>query len=326
MIMVNVETILQRTTLPVIVAPMFLVSSTELVIEACKAGTIGTFPLLNARTTEDLEQWMKVIVEELKKARIEQPDRKIAPWGINLIVHKSNKRLDADIELLKEYKPPIVITSLGNPEPIVKIVHAYGGLVFSDVVSIKHAKKAAQVEVDGLILVCNGAGGHGGTLNPIAFMAEVKEFWSGITILSGCIANGQDILAAQALGADFAYIGTRFIATQESLAIDEYKQMLVDSDASDIIYTDAVTGINGNYLIPSIQNAGLDLTKLEGLKEYDTDRNKKGAKAWKNIWGAGQGVGSVKDIQPVAKVVEEMKTEYELALQSLLAKKIKTYQ
>lgn len=299
----------KNLTLPVIVAPMFLVSSRKLVIEACKEGIIGTFPLLNARTSEILERWMEEITEQLKKIKIEEPNRKIAPWGVNLIIHKSNKRYKADLNLIKKYQPPLVITSLGKPSEIVDIVHEYGGLVFSDVISVEHAKKAASIGVDGLILVCNGAGGHGGTLHPFAFLAEVKEFWSGITSLSGCISHGQEIAATEILGADFAYMGTRFIPTTESLASEEYKQMTIESKAEDIIYTDAFSGVNANFLVKSLEKAGLDPNNLTTAKEIDVTHSN--SKAWKDIWGAGQGVGSIKKVQPIAEVIANLKAEYE---------------
>lgn len=313
--------IADQMVLPVIAAPMFLVSSPELVIEACKAGIIGSFPLLNARTVTDLDDWMKQITEKLAKVRKNEPERRVAPWAVNFIVHRSNKRYEEDLELLKKYQPPIVITSLGDPSPVVRIVHGYGGLVFSDVINLVHARKAAQKGVDGLILVCNGAGGHAGTLNPIAFMGAVKEFWEGITILAGCISNGQDILAAEALGADFAYMGTRFIATCESFANREYQEMLMESTLEDLLYTDAFSGVNANYLVPSIRKAGLDPEQLQKKESMDFSQlNPSGAKVWKDIWSAGQGVGAIKRVLPVVEVVEELKKEYERAIASLLAK------
>ncbi|MFJ8246880.1 NAD(P)H-dependent flavin oxidoreductase [Peribacillus asahii] len=314
--------LLEKTRLPVISAPMFLVSGTELVIEACKSGIIGSFPLLNARTGEILEEWMNQITEELEEAKALNPDQKIAPWAVNLIVHKSNKRYETDLELIKKYQPPIVITSLGKPTSVVDIVHEYGGLVFSDVATLTHAKKAAETGVDGLVLVCNGAGGHGGTINPIAFMGAVKKFWSGITLLSGCITNGQDILAAQALGADFAYMGTRFIATTESNASKEYQKMVTDSTVDDILYTPAFSGVHANYLIPSIKNAGLDPTQLERKETIDfshMENKEVKAKAWKDIWSAGQGVGTIDKVLPISQVVNDLEEEYEKALSTLIS-------
>ena len=305
-----------QTIIPVIMAPMFLVSSPQSVIKACKAGIIGTFPLLNARTSEELEKWFETIREALDPKR-HNPSDLLSPWGVNLIVHETNKRLDADLEAIRKYEPPIVITSLGKPHAVAEIVHHYGGVVLSDVISIKHAQKAAQAGVDGLILVCNGAGGHGGTLNPFAFVSEVRKFWKGLTIVGGCISNGQDIVAAQALGADFVYMGTRFIAAEETMASDVYKEMLTEAVSEDIIYTDAFSGMKGNYLIPSIVNAGLDPEDLQMKRDFNTGWIENKPKAWKNIWGAGQGVGAIEEIEPIEKIVETLKEQYFQALDHL---------
>ncbi|MFC3885032.1 NAD(P)H-dependent flavin oxidoreductase [Bacillus songklensis] len=313
--------------LPAIVAPMFLISGPELVIESCKAGIIGSFPLLNARTVDILEEWMKQITEELEEISAKEPERRIAPWAVNLIVHRTNERYEADLELIKKYQPPIVITSLGDPSPVISIVHNYGGLVFSDVSNLVHARKAAQKGVDGLILVCNGAGGHAGTINPFAFMGEVKKFWNGTTILAGCISHGQDILAAEILGADLAYMGTRFIATCESFAKEEYQNMLIESTLDDLIYTDAFSGVNANYLVPSIRKAGLDpdqLAKKESMDFSFAQLDRSDAKAWKDIWSAGQAVGTIEHVLPVSELVEELLQEYDHALTSLCAKHSKT--
>lgn len=314
----NSDQIVEETILPVISAPMFLISGPDLVIEECKAGIIGSFPTLNARTPEILESWMARIKEELEQTRKKNPDVLIAPWAVNLIVHKTNTRYEADLDLVKTYQPPIVITSLGDPEPITEIVHAYGGLVFSDVSTLHHARRAAAKGVDGLILVCNGAGGHAGTINPMAFIASVKGFWNGITVLAGALSHGQDILAAEALGADFAYMGTRFIASKESLASDGYRKMLIDSNLEDLVYTDAISGVNANFLIPSIQNAGLDPKNLVKKKAMDFSNRGSEAKAWKDIWSAGQGVGSIKEVQPVAAIIGELRNEYSQARERLL--------
>nr|WP_156499263.1 nitronate monooxygenase [Fictibacillus phosphorivorans] len=305
-----------QLSLPVINAPMFLVSSPDMVIESCKNGIIGTFPLLNARTSDLLENWMKHISEELSNAREKDPSAKIAPWGVNLIVHRTNKRFEEDLELIKKYEPPVVITSLGNPSDVAKIVHGYGGLVFSDVISLDHARKAAKTGIDGLILVCSGAGGHGGTLNPFAFLKAVKEFWDGMTILAGAISTGEEILAAKVLGADLVYMGTRFIATQESSASEDYRQMLIDSTLEDLVYTDAISGIKGNYLLPSLQRAGFDVENLMKKDDVDLSFSESKAKAWKDIWSAGQGVGSVKKISTIQEVVDELKEEYKKALRT----------
>jgi nitronate monooxygenase len=305
-----------QLSLPVINAPMFLVSSPDMVVESCKNGIIGTFPLLNARTSDLLENWMVRIKEELYQSLQENPTARIAPWGVNLIVHRTNKRFEEDMELIKKYEPPIVITSLGNPSDVAKIVHGYGGLVFSDVISLDHARKAAKTGIDGLILVCSGAGGHGGTLNPFAFLKAVKEFWDGITVLAGAISTGEEILAAKILGADLVYMGTRFIATKESSASEEYRQMLIESTLEDLIYTDAISGIKGNYLLPSLKKAGYDVENMLKKDSVDLSFSESKAKAWKDIWSAGQGVGNIKKISTIKEVVEELKTEYKYALQS----------
>ncbi|MFE1242837.1 NAD(P)H-dependent flavin oxidoreductase [Fictibacillus sp. NPDC058756] len=305
-----------QLTLPIINAPMFLVSSPDMVIESCRNGIIGTFPLLNARTSELLENWMIRISEELKQVQKADPSAKIAPWGVNLIVHRTNKRFEEDLDLIKKYEPPVVITSLGNPSDVAKIVHSYGGLVFSDVISLDHARKAAKTGIDGLILVCSGAGGHGGTLNPFAFLKAVKEFWDGITILAGAISTGEEILAAKILGADLVYMGTRFIATEESSASEEYRKMLIESTLEDLIYTDAISGIKGNYLLPSLKRAGYDVENMLKKDTVDLSFSESKAKAWKDIWSAGQGVGNIKRVSTVKEVVDELKTEYKNALQS----------
>jgi len=312
-----IESMNEQTVLPVIVSPMFIISKPKMVIESCKSGVIGTFPLLNARTEEQLIEWMEEISGELQRLKSEDSNIKIAPWGVNLIVHSSNHRYEGDLELIKKYEPPIVITSLGKPVKEVEIVHGYGGKVFSDVISTKHAKKAAEAGVDGLVLVCNGAGGHGGTLNPFAFISEVRQFWDGLIILAGCLSNGRDVLAAKAIGADFAYMGTRFIATDEAAADDEYKSMILEASAHDIVYTDKVSGVNANFLLPSIRKAGLDVTTMDKKVEVDVVHTQDDAKAWKNIWSAGQGVGAITEIKPIAEVVRELKEEYDHALAKL---------
>lgn len=322
MVKKNVKEQLKALELPVIAAPMFLVSGIELVVEGCKSGVVTTFPLLNARTSEDLEKWMQAITTQLKK--VEETGQSVAPWGVNLVVHKSNDRYDADVKLIEKYQPPIVITSLGKPTDIAKTVHAYGGLVFSDVISIKHAKKAIEAGIDGLILVCNGAGGHAGTLHPMAFVHEVKQFYDGLIILSGAISTGQDILAAQVLGADLAYMGTRFIATEESIASNNYKQMIINAQAADIIYTDKISGVNANFISQSIIKAGIDPNNLEKPKELEiVHKVDEEAKAWKDIWSAGHGVGSIKEVLPIAKLVEKLSEEYEESVQQIIEKQRK---
>ncbi|TCS72040.1 NAD(P)H-dependent flavin oxidoreductase [Effusibacillus lacus] len=307
-----------RLTLPVINAPMFLVSGPELVMESCKAGIIGSFPSLNARTPEIQDEWMGRIKEELAAHQAANPDAKTAPWAMNIVAHRTNKRLETDMNLVLKHRPPIIITSLGSPKPIVEVVHAYGGLVFSDVISLPFARKAAEAGVDGLILVCAGAGGHAGTINSFAFVEAVREFYDGLLILAGNISSGRAILAAEALGADLAYMGTRFIATKESMASDEYKQMLIDATLEDLVYTNAFTGVHANMLKPSIRKAGLDPDNLKPKNSVDLEfiENKE-VKAWKDIWSAGQGVGAVKKVQPVAELVADLQREYDEALAGL---------
>lgn len=300
-----------QLTLPVIMAPMFLISNPKMVINACESGIIGTFPALNARTKDILDEWMEEINLELEKKRIENPDRTIAPWGINFISHKSNKRFFEDLELIQKHQPPIVITSLGDPSQVVEIVHEYGGIVLSDVINTKFAKKALEKGSDGLILVANGAGGHGGTLNPIAFIHEVRNFFNGLIVLGGTMSKGEDILAAQVLGADLAYMGTHFISAKESSASEEYIKTAMESNIDDVIYTPAFSGVPANYLIPSIVKSGLDPKNLPEKGSIDfSELGNPDLRAWKDIWGAGQGVGGMKKIQTVAEITEELLDQY----------------
>lgn len=320
-----IEEIKSSMKLPIIVAPMFLISNPRMVIESCKEGVIGSFPALNARTGDDFEKWMKQIKSELEIYKEKHPVAKVSPWGVNFIAHHSNKRYEEDLKLIKKHEPPIVITSLGDPSPIVKIVKGYGGLVFSDVINIHFAKKAIEKGSDGLVLVTSGAGGHGGTLNPMAFVNEVKRFFEGPIVLSGSISKGGDVLATEIMGADFAYMGSRFIATEESSAEKEYKDMVVDANIDDIIYTDAFSGVEGNYLIPSILRSGLDPKNLESPKDVSFDKmNRTDAKLWKDIWGAGQGVGSITKIQSLKEVVQELQKDYNQAVTDTWAKKTKS--
>ena len=302
---------ISQIELPVMISPMFLISSVEMVVEGCKAGVIGSFPLANARTLEDLEDWMIRIKEGLSVARNQEPTIKIAPWAVNLSVHRTNNRYETELEFIKKYQPPIVITSLGDPGQVADIVHEYSGLVFSDVVNLVHAKKAVERGTDGLILVCNGAGGHAGTYNPFAFIHAVKEFWDGITILAGGISTGRDILAARILGADLVYMGTRFLASKESLASSEYRKILFESTTEDIMYTDVFSGVNANYLIPSLQRVGIDPKQLP-TKEffYESKAADIALKAWKDIWSAGHGVGAIKKEETVAEIIDTLKREY----------------
>ncbi len=311
-----------RLSLPVIGSPMFIVSGPELVIAQCKAGIVGSFPALNARPAEVLEQWLQRITTELDDYRAQNPGKPVAPFAVNQIVHHSNDRLMHDMQVCVKYKVPIIITSLRAPNEVVQAVHSYGGIVLHDVINVRHAKKALEAGVDGLILVCAGAGGHAGTLSPFALVSEVRQFFDGPIALSGSMSNGRQILAAQAMGADFAYMGTRFIATQEANAVPEYKQMLVDSVASDIVYSSLFTGVHGNYLKPSIAKAGMDPDNLPEGDKTTMSFGSGGAsksKAWRDIWGSGQGIGLIQDVPPVAELVARMKQEYDAAQAELLA-------
>jgi nitronate monooxygenase len=296
-----------RLTLPVIGAPMFIVSGPELVIAQCQAGIVGSFPALNARPPELLDQWLRQI-----RAAVGD-----APFAVNQIVHPSNTRLERDLDLTVQHRVPIVITSLRAPGDVVKRVHEYGGLVFHDVINIRHAEKALAEGVDGLILVCAGAGGHAGTLSPFALVAEVRRIFAGPLILAGAIASGRDVLAAQAMGADFAYMGTRFIASREANAVDAYKQAIVAASAGDIVYTPCFTGVSGNYLKASIIAAGLDPDHLPASDKTAMDFGSGAAKAWRDIWGAGQGVGAITDIPTVADLVGQLAADYRTARQAL---------
>ena len=284
--------------LPVIAAPMFLVSGPDLVVECCNAGIIGTFPSLNQRTTEGYREWLHEI-----KARL-TPDA--AAYGVNHIVHPTNPRLMADMMVSVEEKVPLIITSLGAVRDVVDAVHGYGGVVFHDIANIRHARKAAQAGVDGLILVANGAGGHAGVVNPFALVEEVRSFFDGTILLSGCLSTGGDVAAATMMGADFAYMGTRFISTTESMAQSEYKQMIVEAGASDVTYTAAVSGIPANFLTPSLVANGID---PKSLPEHKLDMADE-AKAWKTVWSAGQGSAGVRDVLPTAELIHRLTDEF----------------
>lgn len=304
-----------RLDLPVLVSPMFLVSGPDLVISACRAGLIGSFPALNHRTSEGLEEALARISEATRRPR--PTGGAPAPYAVNLILHQSNPRLETDFELCLKYETPLLITSLGIRPDLIRRVHEKGGLVFHDVTTLRHARKAAEAGVDGLILVCAGAGGHAGVLSPFAFLSEVRRIFDGIIVLAGAITDGRGIAAARILGADLAYMGTRFIATQESSAPDEYKQMLLAGESADVIYTSAVSGVPGNFLRPSIRDRGLDPDNLtppqEGFRPTIT-RVESEAKAWKHIWSAGQGIGAIDDLPPVGALVERLAGEYKAAL------------
>ena len=302
-------------SLPVIAAPMFLISCPKLVIECCKNGIVGTFPALNQRTSEGFEEWLIEIKTELEKFE-QKTGKKVAPFGVNLIVHPTNPRLQADVKLCIKHKVPLIITSLGAVSQVVDAIHSYGGLVFHDVIKKRHAKKAAGAGVDGLILVAAGAGGHGGTINPMVLIAEIKKFFNKTIILSGCISTGRDIASAMQMGAQLAYIGTRFINTKESMASEGYHKMIIDAEASDIVYTAAVSGVHANFLGASLKAAGItdeDLkkdTKVNFGKELDTE-----AKAWKTIWSAGQGVTTIENVLSVAVLVKNLKLEFKSAIE-----------
>lgn len=305
-----------QLSIPVIGSPLFIISGPDLVLAQCKAGVIGSFPSLNARPIEQLEEWLAQLNEELAAARKANPAAKIAPYAVNLIVHKSNNRLDEDLALCVKYKVPIVITSLGARPDVNDAIHSYGGIVLHDIINIVFAHKALEKGADGLIAVCTGAGGHAGVLSPFALISEIREFFDGPLALSGAISNGGQILAAQALGADFAYIGSAFIPTHEARAVEGYKDMIVASAAKDIVYSSLFTGVHGNYLAPSIAKAGMDPNNLpEGDKatmSFQTGEGSK-AKAWKDVWGAGQGVGGVKARMGAGEFIAKLKREYDEA-------------
>jgi len=306
--------------IPVIGSPLFIVSGPELVIAQCKAGIIGSFPALNARPAEVLEEWIVRIKTELAEYQAANPDKKVAPFAVNQICHASNDRLEHDMEVCVKHEVPIIITSLRPPAFVVEAAHSYGGVVYHDVINVKHAKKAAEQGVDGLILVCAGAGGHAGALSPFALVREVKEWFDGTVILSGAISDGSSIASSIALGADFAYIGTRFIATEEANADQNYKQSLIKHAADDIVYSNLFTGVHGNYLAPSIRDAGLDPNNLpeadKSKMNFGSGGNMK-QKAWKDIWGSGQGIGSIEDAPSVAELVDRLESQYRTALDDL---------
>ena len=305
-----------KLAMPVIGAPLFLVSGPDLVIAQCKAGIVGSFPALNARPQHVLDEWIVRIKTELAEYQEQNPDAKVAPFAVNQICHGSNDRLMQDMETCVKHEVPIIITSLRPPSEIVDAAHSYGGLVFHDVINVRHAQKAAEQGVDGLILVCAGAGGHAGALSPFALVREVKEWFGGTIILSGSIGDGHSVASAIALGADYAYLGTRFIATEEANADQGYKKMLEESAASDIVYSSLFTGVLGNYLKPSIKNAGLDPDNLPDADKSAMNFGSGGntdSKAWKDIWGSGQGIGGIKDSPSVAELVGRIKSEYEQA-------------
>jgi nitronate monooxygenase len=313
--MSNKPAFIKELSLPIVAAPMFLISGPQLVIECCKNGIVGTFPALNQRTSEGFEEWLIEIKSSLKEFE-EQTGKKAAPFGVNLIVHPTNPRLEADVKLCVKHKVPLIITSLGAVSEVVNAIHSYGGLVLHDIIKKRHAEKAAEAGVDGLILVAAGAGGHAGTINPMPLVAEIKKFFHKTILLSGCISTGRDIASALQMGADLAYMGTRFINTNESKATPEYRQMIIDAGASDIVYTAAISGVHANFLGASLKAAGIteeDLKKdrkIDFGKELDTE-----AKAWKTIWSAGQGSALITDSLPVAELVSHLKSEFKEAVE-----------
>ncbi len=313
--MANKAPFINDLALPAIAAPMFLISGPQLVIECCKNGIVGTFPALNQRTSEGFEEWLIEIKEALTSFE-KETGKKAAPFGVNLIVHPTNPRLEADVKLCVKHKVPVIITSLGAVSQVVNAIHSYGGLVFHDIIKKRHAEKAAEAGVDGLILVAAGAGGHAGTINPMTLVAEIKKIFKKTIILSGCISTGRDIASALQMGADMAYMGTRFINTDESKATPEYKQMIIDAGANDVVYTAAISGVHANFLSASLKAAGIteeDLKKdrkIDFGKELDTE-----AKAWKTIWSAGQGSALVEDSLPVAELISHLKSEFKSAIE-----------
>lgn len=314
--MAGLEILEGRLSVPVIGAPLFIISHPDLVIAQCKAGVVGSFPALNARPQSQLDEWLDQITSELDSHNRANPDKPAAPFAVNQIVHRSNERLEADLETCAKYKVPLVITSLGAREELNQAVHSWGGKTLHDIINVRFAQKALEKGADGLIAVCSGAGGHAGTLSPFALIAEIREFFDGPLLVSGAISTGAGVLAAQAMGADYAYIGSAFIATAEARASEAYKQGIVEGKADDIVYTNLFTGIHGNYLKKSITDAGLD---PDNLPESDPSKMNFGsggnsaAKAWKDIWGSGQGIGSVDAVRSTADYVAKLKAEYEAA-------------
>ncbi|MFZ5609740.1 MAG: NAD(P)H-dependent flavin oxidoreductase [Pseudomonadota bacterium] len=314
-----------KLRLPVIASPMFLVSGPRLVIAACKAGVIGSFPSLNARPAAQYDAWLGEIETALARHGAAHPDALVAPFAVNQIVHRSNSRLAEDLAITYAHKVPLVITSVGHPGDIAARVHAYGGLVFHDVINLRHAEKAIEAGVDGIIMVCAGAGGHAGLMNPFTIIPQLRKRFAGTIILAGAISDGRAVWAAQVLGADLAYMGTRFIATQESEADDAYKRMLIEANSADIVYTDKISGISGNFLRQSLEAAGVDVQETGAAKTVNMDlsarrghgegarKEETGKKAWKEVWSAGQGVGQIEDTPTVAALVERLARDYEEA-------------
>ncbi|AQZ97098.1 nitronate monooxygenase [Comamonas kerstersii] len=316
--MSKIPAVLQNLALPVIGSPLFIISNPKLVIAQCKAGIVGSMPALNARPAEQLDDWLAEITEELAAHNKANPDAPAAPFAINQIVHKSNDRLERDMEVCAKYKVPVVITSLGAREDVNQAVHSWGGVVLHDVINNKFARKAIEKGADGLIAVAAGAGGHAGTKSPFALIQEIRQWFDGPLALSGSMATGGAVLAAQAMGADFAYMGSLFIATDEARADTAYKQAIVDCNSDDVIYSNLFTGVHGNYLAPSIRAAGLDPDNLPASDPSAMNFGSGRTKAWKDIWGCGQGIGVIDRVQPAADVVARLKQEYQAARARLL--------
>lgn len=316
----TVPSVLSNLRLPVIGSPLFIISNPELVIAQCKAGVVGSFPSLNARPISQLDEWLDQITSELAAYDKANPDRPSAPFAVNQIVHKTNNRLDEDIELCVKYKAPLIITSLGARAEVNDAIHSYGGIVMHDVINTWFAKKALEKGADGLIAVCSGAGGHAGTLSPFALIQEIRQFFDGPLALSGSIAHGGAVAAAQAMGADFGYIGSAFIACDEANADERYKDMIVSSGADDIVYSNLFTGVHGNYLKPSIEAAGLDPNDLPesdpSKMNFGSGGNQK-SKAWKDIWGCGQGIGAIGKRMSTAEFVDQLEQEYNASIAAL---------
>ncbi|MBC8057115.1 MAG: nitronate monooxygenase [Rhizobiales bacterium] len=311
--------VLATLPLPIIGAPLFIISNPKLVIEQCKAGVVGAMPALNARPAEQLDEWLAEITETLAAYNKANPAKPAAPFAINQIVHKSNDRLDHDMAMCAKYKVPIIITSLGARTDVNDAVHAWGGVVMHDIINNFFAKKAIEKGADGLIAVAAGAGGHAGVKSPFALIQEIREWFDGPVALSGAIASGGAVLAAQAMGADFAYIGSAFVATDEARAVDGYKQMIVESTSDDIVYSNLFTGVHGNYLKGSIKASGLDPDNLPVSDPSKMDFGGSGAKAWKDVWGCGQGIGAIKSVQPAAALIARLEREYRSAQQRVSA-------
>ena len=314
------EIMQDRLSVPVVGAPLFIISNPDLVIAQCKAGVVGSFPSLNARPIEQLDDWLSQISEELDEYAKANPEKKVAPFAVNQIVHKSNSRLEQDLAMCVKHKVPIVITSLGAVPEVNDAIHSYGGIVLHDIINNRHANSAIRKGADGLIAVATGAGGHAGTMSPFSLIQDIREWFEGPLLLSGSIANGGAILAAQAMGADMAYIGSPFIATHEARAAQEYKEAIVEGKGKDIVYTNLFTGIHGNYLRSSVEKAGLD---PDDLPQSDPSKMNFGggnsdAKAWKDIWGCGQGIGAINEIVGAAELVARLVAEYEAAKKRLL--------